>query len=180
MCPRSPRWRVFYCLLVIVVFFIGTPYAVIHSVYYFYEIILYHWNAEMIHRERGTLDRLVLLDWLTTGASGPSHDDVIKLKHFPRYWPFVRGIHRSSVNSPHKDQWRGALMFSLISAWTNGWINNRKAGDLRRHRAHYDVTLMRHWCALRTIFLAAENEECSVKIKKHTHTQRTYPKFIKR
>ena len=44
------------------------------------------------------------------------HDDVINWKHFPRYWPFVRGIHRSPVNSPHKDQWRGALMFSLICA----------------------------------------------------------------
>ena len=32
------------------------------------------------------------------------HDDVIKWKHFPRNWPFVRGIHRSPVNSPHKDQ----------------------------------------------------------------------------
>ena len=30
------------------------------------------------------------------------HDDVIKWKHFPRYWPFVRGIHRWPVNSPHK------------------------------------------------------------------------------
>ena len=30
------------------------------------------------------------------------HDDVIKWKHFPRYWPFVWGIHRSPVNSPHK------------------------------------------------------------------------------
>ena len=39
------------------------------------------------------------------------YDDVIKWKHFPRYWPFVRGIHRSPVNSPHKGQWRGALMF---------------------------------------------------------------------
>ena len=39
------------------------------------------------------------------------HDNVIKWKHFPRYWPFVRGIHRSPVNSPHKGQWRGALMF---------------------------------------------------------------------
>ena len=44
------------------------------------------------------------------------HDDVIKWKHFLRYWPFVRGIHRSPVNSPHKGQWRGALMFSLICA----------------------------------------------------------------
>ena len=39
-----------------------------------------------------------------------------------------------------KGQWRGALMFSLICAWINGWVNNREAGDLIRHRAHYDVT----------------------------------------
>ena len=70
------------------------------------------------------------------------HDDVIKWKHFPRYWPFVRGIHRSPVNFPHEGQWRGALMFSLICAWINCWANNGKAGDLRRHRAHYDVTVM--------------------------------------
>ena len=44
------------------------------------------------------------------------HDDVIKWKHFPRYWPFVEGIHRSPVNSPHKGQWRGAMTFSLICA----------------------------------------------------------------
>ena len=61
---------------------------------------------------------------------------------FPRYWPFVRGIHRSPVNSPHKGQWRGALMFSLICTWTNSWVNNRDAGALRRHRAHYDATVM--------------------------------------
>ena len=73
-----------------------------------------------------------------------AHDDVFKWKHFPRYWPFVRGIPRSPVNSPHIGQWRGALMFSLICAWINGWVNNREAGDLRRHRAHYDVTVM--WC----------------------------------
>ena len=57
---------------------------------------------------------------------------------------WLRGIHRSPVNSPDTDQWRGALMFSLIYAWTNGWVNNQDAGDLRRHRAHYDVTVM--WC----------------------------------
>ena len=55
------------------------------------------------------------------------HDDVIKWKHFSCYRPFVRGIHRSPVNSPNKGQWRGALMFSLICAWTNGWANNRDA-----------------------------------------------------
>ena len=72
------------------------------------------------------------------------HDDVIKWKHFPLYWPFVQGIHLSPVNSPHKGQWRGALMFSLICAWINCWVNNRKAGDLRCHHAHYDVTVMRN------------------------------------
>ena len=73
------------------------------------------------------------------------HDDVIKWKHFPRCWPLVRGIHRSPVNSPHKGQWRGALMFSLICAWINGWVNNRGAGDFRRHCAHYDVTVLWPW-----------------------------------
>ena len=47
-----------------------------------------------------------------------------------------------SVNSPHKGQWRGALMFSLICARMNDWVNNREAGDLRRHRGHYDVSVM--------------------------------------
>ena len=46
------------------------------------------------------------------------------------------------VNSPHKGQWRGALMFSFICVWINGWANNREAGDLRRYRAHYDVIVM--------------------------------------
>ena len=70
------------------------------------------------------------------------HNDVIKWNHFPRYWPFVRGIHRSPVNSTHKGQWRRALMFSLICAWINGWENIGEAGYLRLHRTHYDVTAM--------------------------------------
>ena len=72
------------------------------------------------------------------------HDDVIKWKHFPRYWPFVRGIHRSPVYSPHKGQWRGALMFTLICARINAWENNREAGDLRRYRTYSDVIVMVH------------------------------------
>ena len=67
-----------------------------------------------------------------------SHDDVIKWKHFPRYWPFVRGIHLSPVNSAHKGQRRGALMFFFIYARINSWVNTGEAGDLRRHDAHYD------------------------------------------
>ena len=70
------------------------------------------------------------------------HDDVIKWKRCARCWPFVRGIHRSPVNSPHKGQRWGALMFSLICTWTNSWGNNGDAGDLRHHLADYDVILM--------------------------------------
>ena len=54
------------------------------------------------------------------------------------YWPFVREIHPSPVDFPHKGQWCGALVFSLFYAWTNGWANNRGTG----HVAHYDVTVM--------------------------------------
>ena len=43
---------------------------------------------------------------------------------------------------PSQSQWRGALMFSLIYVWTNGWTNNRDTGDLRCHRAHYDVIVI--------------------------------------
>ena len=82
------------------------------------------------------------------------HDDVIKWKHFPRYWNFVRGIHRSPVDSPYKGQWRGALTFSLIGTWANGWVNNRDAGDLRRHRAYYDITVMCVSCLYYKIFLS--------------------------
>ena len=43
---------------------------------------------------------------------------------------------------PHKGQWSGALMFSLICDWINGWVNNGEAGDLGRHHAHYGVIVM--------------------------------------
>ena len=82
------------------------------------------------------------MDMKTTLVNIDHHDDVIKLKHFPRYWPFARGIHRSPVNSPHNDQWRGALVFSLICVWIKGWENNHDASDWRRYRTHYDVIVM--------------------------------------
>ena len=80
------------------------------------------------HRLKGflrhhTIGGLSAKDW-------ESHDDVIKWKHFPRYWPFVRGIHQSPVNSTHKGWWRGTLMFSLICAWINGWVNNREETNI--------------------------------------------------
>ena len=64
------------------------------------------------------------------------HDDVIKWKHFPRYWAFGWGIHRSPVNSPHKGQWRGALMFPLICALSKqswGWWFETLSGPLWCH-----------------------------------------------
>ena len=54
-----------------------------------------------------------------------------------------RGIPRSSLDSPHKWQWLRYLLFSLICAWTNNWANILDADDLRRHRIHYDVTVMK-------------------------------------
>ena len=101
----------------------------------------------MMASRHGSISALVSLcqgnQPVTCKFGSPHHDDVIKWKHFPHKWPFVRGIHWSPVNSPHKGRWRGALMFSLICAWINGWVNNREAGDLKRHRTHYDVTVMR-------------------------------------
>ena len=78
-----------------------------------------------------------------------SHDDLNKWKHFRWYWPFVRGIHRSPMDSPHKGQWSGALMISLFCAWKNGWANTRDAGDLRHHiflsiKLSYKVTWYDH------------------------------------
>ena len=61
---------------------------------------------------------------------------------FRAYWSFVRGIHRSPVNTPHEGQWRGALVFSFIYAWTKSSISKRDTGDLWHHRAHYDVIVM--------------------------------------
>ena len=68
------------------------------------------------------------------------HDDVIKWKQFPRYWAFVRGIHRLLLNSPHKGQRRENLMFSFICARVSGWVNNRQAVNLRRNRAYNDTS----------------------------------------
>ena len=60
-----------------------------------------------------------------------------KWKYFPRYWPFVRGIHRSP---PHKGQWRGALMFFFdmclykrLSKQSQGWWFETPFRPLWRH-----------------------------------------------
>ena len=70
------------------------------------------------------------------------HDDVIKWEKNSALLAICAGNSPVPVNSPHKGQWRGALMFSLICAWINGWVNNHKTGDLRRYLAHDDVIVM--------------------------------------
>ena len=97
----------------------------------------------------GTLLRSqVFATRLKIGDSQISHDDVIKWKHFPRNWPFVRGIHRSRW-IPHtkaSDVELWCLFF--ICVWINGLVNNREAGDLSRHRGLYDVNVMIYRCPI--------------------------------
>ena len=124
------------------------PISGLHESLRWYGMAFQYADSEEVS-ERNHYGEMLLYD--TPGKNGSSvslwawhilrliHDDVIKWKH---YWPFVQGIHRSPANSPHKGQWPRALIFSLTCAWIKGWVNNREAGDLRRHRAHYDVTLM--------------------------------------
>ena len=109
-----------------------------------YTIICFWWYSNklrlLVLKTSATPTKYNIYNAIKWCKSVQNHGDVIKWKHFPRYWPFVRGIHRSPWDPRKKDQWRGTLMFSLI--WTNGCANNRDAGDLRRHRAHYDVTVI--------------------------------------
>ena len=65
-----------------------------------------------------------------------------QIETFPRHWPFVRGIHRSPMDSPHKGQWSRAEIFPLIPARISGRANSRSAGDFRRHRIYYGVIVM--------------------------------------
>ena len=117
-----------------------------------------YWHFLWIHGLRAVAQCACLVQ---SGRWVGRHDDVIKRKHFLRYWPFVRGIHRWPVNSLHKGPWRGALMFSLICAWTNGWVNNRNASDLRRNRANYDITVMLFVTCFMNITMGIATEGCN-------------------
>ena len=93
-----------------------------------------------------TRSKLFAVPTVETGAAGVKlkrlikwHDDVIKWNHFPRYWPFVWGIYRSPVNSPHKAE----LWVFFYQRLNKRLSKNRDAGNLRRHRALYDVIVMR-------------------------------------
>ena len=86
-----------------------------------------------------------------------------KMETFFALLAFVRGIRRSPVNSPHKGLWRRGLMLSLIYARTTDLANNWDAGDLRRHRAHYDVNVMkkRKCTAIKNVFCIPGGNDCT-------------------
>ena len=90
---------------------------------------IYYWNKYRITDAIGN-------EPLTCCAQ---HDDVIKWNHCRVSGPLCGN---SPATFPHKGQWQRVLMFSVICAWTNGWVNNRDASDLRRHRAHYGVIVI--------------------------------------
>ena len=80
--------------------------------------------------------------------SGFSQDDVIRRKHFPSYWPFVKRINRSQVVSPHKGQWRRDLMFFLYLR-----PNKRLRKQSRRRWLETPSRWLRRHCDMDFFFL---------------------------
>ena len=85
--------------------------------------------------------------WVNDRGTNSYH--TLHINNLPRFvkWYLITEIkhcHRSPTSSPRKGQWRGALMFSSICTWMNGWVNNRDAGDLRRYHTHHDVRVMQN------------------------------------
>ena len=103
-----------------------------------------------------------------------------QMETFSALLAICAGNSLSPVNSPHKGQWCGALMFSLIFVWINYWVNNHKAGDLRRYWAHYDATVMQginlilfhHRCPTRSLRSEVpRNAPCVMPADKSQHNQ---------
>ena len=113
---------------------------------HFYEWQLLMKSLRRWHRKRcfKHSSRHALCDELV--LTHASHDDVIKWKHFRVTGPLC-GEFTGPRWIPHTKASDAELwFFSLICAWINGWVSNRKAGDLRRYRAHYDVIVMKPQC----------------------------------
>ena len=96
------------------------------------------WSSSLIGRRPLHNYRSMFSDTMQHMLSWWRH----QMETFSALLALCAGNSPGPVNSPHKGQWRGALMFSLICARINDWVNNREAGDLRRHRGHYDVNVM--------------------------------------
>ena len=65
-----------------------------------------------------------------------------QVEAFSALLAFCAGISPVTGEFPAQRPVTQSLIFSLNCAWTNSWTNNGDAGDLRRHRAHYDVIVM--------------------------------------
>ena len=120
----------------------------------FYPSIHYQWHGESLDCPRTTVMHLKYIGEQTTWIWWkqilyPQQKITTwrhQMKTFSALLALCEGIHWSPVDSPHKVQERGALIFSSICTWTSNWADTRDAGDLRRHRANYDVTAMTHLC----------------------------------
>ena len=82
--------------------------------------------------------------------STSSHDDVIKWKHFPRYWPFVRGIHRSPVTPVTRsfDVYFDLRPDKRLSKQSWGWWFETLSHSLWRHRNGVVFTHDLHSCPI--------------------------------
>ena len=121
--------KILPCLLILV-----TPYEHCRRKFMPW-LVIFAWRHEAIC--------WISVDLSSIGSSGIIHYDVRhQVETFSALLTIFRGTHRSPVDSLHKGQWREALLFSLIDAWSKGWANNRYDGDLRCHGAHCDVTIV--------------------------------------
>ena len=86
-------------------------------------LMLIHWRYIFFYIKtsiwwtRGT--RQAVGTWHT------EHDDVMVRKRFPSYWPFVRGIHRSPVNSPHN--WSVTQSSDVLFAVSPDKLQNKQS-----------------------------------------------------
>ena len=106
----------------------------------------------VVHNPNGRFLQISALDW-SRSKRWWRH----QMETFSALLAICAGNSPFPVNSPHKGQWRGALMFSKICVWINGWVNNREAGDLRRYRANYEVIVMPK------LHSVPESESCPLK-----------------
>ena len=151
------------------------------------------WNGTSYITSKFHSDVYHVLDMLTYWSFGPiyiwngsslvrvMHDDVIKWKHFPRYWPFIWGIHRPPVNSPHKSHWRGALIFPLIctrisnpvedkrlSKQSWGWWFETPSRSLLRHCNGHLSGVMTLLQAMLNYYPPDDDKDCTIESNKTT------------
>ena len=135
------------------------------------------YTLELVSAWSKTLDTT---DMVSSGTENCCYEDTNfawwrhQIETFSALLSLCGGIHRWPVKSPHKGQWRGALMFSLICDWINGWVNNREDRDLRRHHAHYGVIVMVATVGVITAFrflCVCNNQLCRLLLQQHVTTQ---------